>query len=52
MGRCDFPSELIRNLTHGNICRTFGINLPERNVVPKMDLHREYEVDVYGGLRK
>ena len=49
MRRCYFPSEMIKDLTHNNICKTFGINLPERDVAPVMDLHKEYEVDVYGG---
>ena len=47
-----FSEEQIRNLTHKNICDTFNINLPERNITPNRTLHKEYEVDVYGGMRK
>ncbi len=46
-----FPEEQIRNLTHRNICNTFGINLPERNISPNKSLHSEYEVDVYKNTR-
>jgi len=33
-------------------CKTFGINLPENNINPDLNLHNEYEVDVYAGVRK
>jgi len=47
-----FLEEQIRNLTHRNISNTFGISLPERDINPNMELHTEYEVDVYKGTRK
>jgi dihydroorotase len=47
-----FSEEQLRNLTHVNISNTFGINLPEREINPSMELHKEYEVDIYGGKRK
>lgn len=47
-----FSEEQIRSLTHRNICDTFGIDLPERNINPNKDLHNEYEVDVYRETRK
>jgi dihydroorotase len=47
-----FSEEQLRNLTHRNISNTFGITLPEREINPSMELHKEYEVDVYGGIRK
>jgi len=46
-----FLDEQIINLTHKNICDTFGINLPERNIIPNRALHTEYEVDVYKDMR-
>jgi len=48
----DFSNEQIKNLTHRNICNTFGIDLPERDIIPDRTLHKEYEVDVYRGIRK
>jgi len=50
--RSDFSEEQLRSLTHRNICDTFGIDLPERDINPNKDLHNEYEVDVYRGTRK
>lgn len=47
-----FSEEQVRNLTHKNISDTFGINLPERCINPNRELQKEYEVDVYGGIRK
>jgi len=46
-----FDDEKIKNLTHYNIEKIFGIKLPIRNVNPDLNLHREYEVDVYDGVR-
>jgi dihydroorotase len=48
----EFSEEQLRNLTHINISNTFGINLPEKEVNQSMELHKEYEVDVYGVKRK
>jgi dihydroorotase len=50
--RNGFSEERIRELTHTNIEKIFGINLPERNINPDRELHTEYEVDVYKGIRK
>jgi dihydroorotase len=48
-----FSSEQIYNLTHKNICNIFNIDVPLRkNIKPDFNLHKEYEVDVYKGLRK
>lgn len=47
-----FSEEQLRNLTHKNICDTFGFDLLERNITPDRKLHTEYEVDVYKGARK
>ncbi len=47
-----FSEEQVRNLTHKNICDTFRVDLPERNINPNKNLHCEYEVDVYNGIRK
>ncbi len=47
-----FSDEQLRNLTHNNICNTFGFKLPERNITPNKSLHSEYEVDVYKNARK
>lgn len=47
-----FSEGQLRNLTHTNICDTFGINLPERDINSNKALHTEYEVDVYRGIRK
>jgi dihydroorotase len=46
-----FGENRIRALTHENICNTFGIDLPERDISPDMDLHKEYGVDVYKNIR-
>ena len=48
----NFSEGQIRNLTHKNICSMFGINLPEIGINPNKELHIEYEVDVYRGIRK
>lgn len=42
-----FLSEQIRNLSHRNICDTFGIDLPELSKTPDLKLNKEYEVDVW-----
>jgi dihydroorotase len=47
-----FSEEQIRNLTHRKICDAFGIDLPERDITPNRELHNEYGVDVYRGIRK
>ncbi len=47
-----FQDSQIRNLTHNNINRLFGLNLPELNKTPNLDLQEEYNVDVYQGIRK
>ncbi|MCX6748259.1 MAG: dihydroorotase family protein [Candidatus Pacearchaeota archaeon] len=47
-----FSEEQIRNLTHANIERVYGIKVPESGREPRLDLHNEYEVDVYRGIRK
>jgi len=49
-----FSEEQIRDLTHRNICKTFGIDikLPEISKTPKLELHWEYEVDVYINRRE
>jgi len=47
-----FSKLQIRNLTHNNICNTFGINLPELSEIPDLGLDNEYEVDVYREKRK
>ena len=47
-----FSEGQLKSLTHTNICDTFGINLPERNINPNKAIHTEYEVDVYRGIRK
>ena len=48
---CDFPERLIRDLTHKNIGRAFGFSIPERDNASDGNMHREYEVDVYKGVR-
>lgn len=48
----EFSDEQLRNLTHRNISSTFGISLPKRDINPNKDLHNEYGVDVYRGIRK
>jgi len=47
-----FSSEQIKDLTHNNIENVFGIKLPMRDIGPDLNLHKEYEVDVYRGIRK
>jgi dihydroorotase len=45
----------IGELTHNNIERIFGLEhleLPVRDVSPDLNLHTEYEVDVYRGVRE
>jgi dihydroorotase len=46
-----FKEMHIKAMTHDNICKTFGFDIPERVVEPKFDLHTEYDVDVYTRLR-
>jgi len=47
----NFSEQQLKALTHHNICRIFGIDIPERQVIPDLTLHSEYEVDVYTHLR-
>jgi dihydroorotase len=47
-----FSEEQLRNLTHKNICNTFGITLPEKDINSNKELHIEYEVDVYKKIRR
>lgn len=48
-----FSPEVIDDLTHGNIEKVFGFEIPRRNVVPEMDLHTEYPgLDVYEDVRR
>ncbi len=47
-----FSEEQLRNLSHINIGSIFGISLPERDINPNKELHTEYDVDVYRGIRK
>jgi len=49
---CNVTETKIRNLTHKNIENAFGFSLPERGIEPTIDLHTEYEVDVYGEIRE
>jgi len=46
-----FTEGQITSLTHDNICRVFGMNLPNRNKTPDRRLHMEYEVDAYRAER-
>jgi len=46
-----FSGEQIGNLTHKNVCNTFGIDLPELSKTPDFGLEKQYEVDVYRGKR-
>ncbi len=46
-----FSERDIDNLTHYNACRIFGIDIPIKKIKPEFGLHREYEVDVYKGVR-
>jgi dihydroorotase len=46
-----FTEEQIQDLTHNNIERTYGINVPKRRRQIRYDLHKEYEVDVYKDFR-
>lgn len=48
----NFSDEQIKNITHKNICSTFGIDLQERNINPDMELDDEYEVDTYKEIRE
>ena len=47
-----FSESQTKDLTHNNINRVFGLNLPELNKTPNLNLQREYEIDVYQGVRK
>ena len=47
-----FQESQISNLTHNNINKIFGLNLPELNRAPDLNLQAEYEFDVYQGIRK
>lgn len=47
-----FSESQIRNLTHNNINKIFGLNLFELNRTPDFNLQGEYEVDIYQGVRK
>lgn len=46
-----FNEKQINDLTHYNIENIFGIQLPIKNIKPDLNLHEEYEVDVYEGIR-
>lgn len=47
-----FTEEQIKNLTHENICKIFNLKLVELDIEPDLNLHNEYEVDVYKEARK
>lgn len=47
-----FKEEQLHMLTHTNIERIFGIQIPLSDRKPDLDLHKEYEVDVYKGVRE
>ena len=42
----------IKKITHDNICKIFGFNVPELKIEPDYNLHSGYEVDVYKEKRK
>jgi len=50
--KAGFQDSQIRDLAHNNINGIFGLNLPELNKSPDLNLHGEYEVDVYQGVRE
>lgn len=47
-----FSKPQIHQLTHNNIEKIFGINLPVSDKKPDLNLHKEYKVDVYQKIRK
>lgn len=47
-----FSEDGILNLTHYNICKIFGIDMPLSKRRIHFDLESEYEVDVYKGMRE
>ncbi len=47
-----FSEEAIRRLTHDNICKIFGMDIPNIEKEPDFNLHEEYSVDVFKNLRE
>jgi dihydroorotase len=47
-----FSMGQIQDLTHNNFERIYGVEVPNRKRQPRFDLHNEYEVDVYKGIRE
>ena len=43
--------ERIREVTHGAVCRTFGIAIAETGRKPEAHLEKEYEIDAFAHLR-
>jgi dihydroorotase len=52
LGAQGFSEGQVRQLTHNNILNTFGFKIRELEREPDLNLHGEYEVDVYAGRRK
>lgn len=46
-----FGEKQLHRLTHINIERIFGIQIPSSDRKPDLNLHKEYEVDVYRKIR-
>jgi len=46
-----FGEEQLHKLTHANIEKIFGIQVPSSDKKPDLNLHKEYEVDVYENIR-
>ena len=44
------PDGRIRELTHGAICRTFGVEIPASGRKPEFGLAKEYEFDAFSGV--
>jgi dihydroorotase len=44
------PRARVEELTHGAICRTFAIEIPNRGRAAEKDLEKEYEVDAFAGF--
>jgi hypothetical protein len=47
-----FSEEQIKDLTHNNICKIFGIDIKNIEREPDLNLHSEYPVDVYANQRE
>lgn len=47
-----FSETDINDLTHQNICRIFGMDIPNFNKKPNMNLHTEYPADVFKQVRE